>query len=36
MFKDPRDGCAYKTVIIGELEWLTENLRFNHPKSFVY
>ena len=31
--KDPRDGQSYKTVKIGDLVWMTQDLRYKTPDS---
>jgi uncharacterized protein (TIGR02145 family) len=36
-FKDPRDGYVYQWMKVGNLAWMTENLRFNVAAgSWVY
>ena len=35
-FVDPRDGQSYRTVELGGLRWMAENLRFDAPGSSCY
>lgn len=34
LFTDSRDGETYKTVTIGDQEWMVDNARYNVPGSF--